>query len=210
MKLLKGNVIGLDVEYIEEISEETHHPTKKPALLQLCDEHSVLLIQLKNGLESRLPRRTLQLLCDPKIIKVGVGIHNDCASLVRAYRDRFFQNGHIIRQPVSILELSHLAHELDRPSTWESGYYSLAGLCERYLGKKLCKNGNSHRGGWSDRLSEKQINYAANDVTSALQIFLKLKSRADKMGKKIDIGKLCQPIDVPAICRKANVTHDKR
>ncbi|WVW82807.1 hypothetical protein I302_104818 [Kwoniella bestiolae CBS 10118] len=201
VKTLEGDVVGLDVEYDSHtiLSSGSY----KPALLQLCDAKTVLLIQLKNGMDTALPKTVIQLLCNPNILKVGVGNHNDCANLIRAYRLQFRRNGSIVKQPKSFLELEDHARHVD-PSLWSNHEtHGLSGLSQTYLGKRLVKNCHNHKGGWMEELTQDQKDYAANDATSSLQIYLELMSRSNAMGKQLDMKKLCRPVDVAAVLRRA-------
>ncbi|WWC89823.1 uncharacterized protein L201_004751 [Kwoniella dendrophila CBS 6074] len=209
IKLLKGKTIGLDVVYVPRTNEmriSNSLLANKPALLQICDENVVLLIHLNQDFATTLPKAVIQLLCDPEITKVGVGIHNDCINLIRAYAGQFDEQNRVVRRPTSVLEIVDVARVIE-PSSWpNSARPCLAVFCKRFLGTELDKNIDNHKGSWNDELTEDQMSYAANDVTSSLHIFLEIQRLAKGMGKTINVKELSQPINTPAICQKILAT----
>ena len=149
-------IVGLDVEWVNN---------GKIALMQLALPNGQCLLIRLNRLKS-IPDELCQLLNDKYILKVGVGIKEDCLKLVSDYNctcHNWMDIRHLVRlrrQHCKKLGMEGIAKEvlnlsLDkdwriRASDWEEG---------------VNKNGN---------LSPRQVEYAANDALVALSVAIHL------------------------------------
>lgn len=95
-------------------------------------------------------------------MKVGVAIHNDAKYLMSDYGLKC----------EGYLDLRNLArHVGEKPQ-------GLAGLAKDHLGVELDKNWRIRCSNWEDNyLTQKQINYAAQDALVAVEIFHKLNKK---------------------------------
>ncbi|KAG9099429.1 hypothetical protein FS749_001289 [Ceratobasidium sp. UAMH 11750] len=114
------------------------------------------------------PERLREVLEDPNIVKVGVGIAGDAKKLWRDHA-------------VSLLgavELSHFARSADE-SRWGMGksheLISLTRLLEAYRSRRLCK-GKTRMSNWELPLTVQQMDYAASDGLAGYLIYQHLKS----------------------------------
>ncbi len=97
------------------------------------------------------------MLADPKIIKTGVGIHDDMAALARIYPF----------MPQSCVDLGTVAKANNLPNQ------GLRTLAANLFGWRISKG--SQCSNWSSRnLSPRQIAYAATDAWIGRLIYLKL------------------------------------
>lgn len=167
--LVKYPVLGFDCEWV------TRGFYRGPvALLQLSSTSGFTsLIRLS---ELRyIPRDLRQLLEDERVLKVGVGSNNDADHLRYDY-------GVVVR---GTADLSNMALGLlGKPG-------GLAKLSESYIGVKLDKDLNIIRSDWSiQKLSAKQIKYAAKDAFVAIEIFKKMSKiyEKKKMHKMVWMG----------------------
>ena len=134
-------VLGFDTE-----TRPTFRKGKlnSPSLVQLAGANAVYLVQL-----AWLPfgEPCAQLLADPKIIKTGVGIHDDMAALARIYPF----------MPQSCVDLGTVAKANNLPNQ------GLRTLAANLFGWRISKG--SQCSNWSSRnLSPRQIAYAATDA----------------------------------------------
>ena len=144
-------VLGFDTE-----TRPTFRKGKlnSPSLVQLAGANAVYLVQL-----AWLPfgEPCAQLLADPKIIKTGVGIHDDMAALARIYPF----------MPQSCVDLGTVAKANNLPNQ------GLRTLAANLFGWRISKG--SQCSNWSSRnLSPRQIAYAATDAWIGRLIYLKL------------------------------------
>nr|XP_031861093.1 uncharacterized protein CI109_003453 [Kwoniella shandongensis]KAA5528165.1 hypothetical protein CI109_003453 [Kwoniella shandongensis] len=202
----------------------------RTALVQLCDEKMVILIHL--GENTDLPQKVIEIIRDPSIYKLGVQVKGDGQKLLRDFPEHFDplpsssdttergdseaisevdnrRTRH--RGPSGLLELSHMARAID-PITVGPGstLIKLATLCRTYLEKELDKSDDVRRGNWFGVLDRSQRDYAANDVYSSLQIFLKLRSLAEQRGIPLNLDSYCSSVGVPLTLAKpksANTTN---
>ncbi|WRT67396.1 uncharacterized protein IL334_004367 [Kwoniella shivajii] len=215
---LVGPVLGFDVEYVQLPDYCDQHP----ALLQFCDEHLIVLVQLPifQDRNTPIPSKAIEILCDKSIYKTGANIYSDIIRLVNMYHGQFrpprMLSNHLpvcsvmddtpveegdrimieeakrprAHVPVCLLELACLAANYYNPfSSWRGLQISLKALCARHIGKRLRKGGNCHQGQWTDSLTKKQKNYAANDVYASFLIYSELKKVSMQKGCPFDLHK---------------------
>lgn len=126
-----------------------------PALIQLASANAVYIIQL-----GWLPfgEYCAELLADPNIIKVGVGIGDDMRALAKV---RHFE-------PAGLVDLAEVAQK--------NGFQShgLRTLAASLFGWRISKG--SQCSNWSVRqLSPRQVAYAATDAWIGRMIYLRLR-----------------------------------
>lgn len=126
-----------------------------PALIQLASAKSVYIVQL-----GWLPfgDHCAELLEDPAIVKVGVGIGEDMRALARVHPF----------QPAGLVDLADVA----RKNNFQS--HGLRTLAASLFGWRISKG--SQCSNWSVRqLSPRQIAYAATDAWIGRMIYLRLR-----------------------------------
>lgn len=122
-------------------------PQGRTAVIQLADQHTVVVYHLPNNGE--LGPGLQEILNDGSRIKTGVNIGNDARKL---WRDKLIPNS------AGMFELSYIAHLVD-PEIWTSSarLISLARLTEHYLGVPLDKTEGIRVSAWNDDLNAEQI-----------------------------------------------------
>ncbi len=149
--LLRENVLGFDTE--TRPSFQKGH-LNKVALLQLAARNKVFLFRLQkiNTLEPLIP-----ILCNPKIIKTGVAIHDDTKMLKRM--KNFV--------PAGFVDLQNFVKSF---GIEEAGLQKLAAIV---LGVRISKG--QQLSNWeADFFTEAQIRYAATDAWVCYEIFNKI------------------------------------
>jgi len=138
---LKGPLIGLDCEWVGQ---------NKVALLQIADSQGTCLL-LRLNLIGSVPDFIVNMLVNPKIIKVGVNIQEDAGKLHREFGV----------STAGWVDMRHLAKKF-RPDQRKLG---LAGIAQAFLDVKLDKDWRVSASDWeAETLTKKQINYAADDA----------------------------------------------
>ncbi|KAF9036505.1 ribonuclease H-like protein [Hymenopellis radicata] len=154
---------GFDLEWRPSfVKGEMEHPV---SLVQIATSDIAFLFQV-SAMDS-FPSRLKELLENPAVLKVGVGIQNDVKKL---YRD---WNVSVL----SCVDLSLLARSVDN-ARWKGRYsdpIGLARLVESYFNCVLPK-GRISRSNWAATLSEEQQLYAANDAHAGYAIYAHLHS----------------------------------
>lgn len=148
-----GGILGLDVESVPTGRFFRSKPTVQGSVtVQLATPHGALVVQLlrSNGRPSRACHPILQaVLSDESIVKVGVGIDDDCVDLYECFGT----------ETRSRLDLLGLQLDDDR-----SGL-GVASLAEHLLGLELHKPKKISMSNWSlVPLSDRQLVYAARDA----------------------------------------------
>ncbi|KAF8587132.1 ribonuclease H-like protein [Ramaria rubella] len=144
----------------------------KTAVLQLSDEHTILIIQL--SAMKGVPPKLKTIIEAKEVIKIGVNILNDGRKLLRDFDI----------EPAGLLELSSLACLVDRARVPTKRMISLQRIVEMYTGHTLSK-GPVRISNWEAFLNEEQLEYAANDAHSALKVYTKLMQMAQDKGLNI-------------------------
>ena len=127
----------------------------RPSLVQLATDESVFLIQL-----TWLPfgKFLADILSNPKIVKVGVGIRCDMQALANIYPF----------VPQNIIDIGTIAKQNKLPAQ------GLRTLAATIFGWRISKG--SQCSNWSlQELTPKQIIYAATDAWIGRMIYLKMK-----------------------------------
>ncbi|KIM92426.1 hypothetical protein PILCRDRAFT_810481 [Piloderma croceum F 1598] len=167
VETLKGP-LGFDMEW--RVIFRRGAGERKTALIQLSDERTILLMQVSSM--TKFPQKVKEILESPKVIKLGVNIHNDGAKLFRDFGIRAH----------NLVELGALAKHVD-PSFAAVHttrlIVSLAKVVAYYVGKTL-KKGTERVGNWEAQLEGNMIDYAANDTHCAVIVYKKLRSIIDK------------------------------
>lgn len=150
--LVSARIVGFDTE-----TRPTFRKGKlnAPALIQLASANIVYLVQLGN-----LPfgKHVADLLANPDIIKVGVGIKEDMQALGKIYPF----------EPAGLVDLGQVARDNGMPS------HGLRTLAASLFGWRISKG--SQCSNWSARtLSPRQVAYAATDAWIGRMIYLRLK-----------------------------------
>lgn len=154
-------VLGLDCEWISIRGKR--NPV---SLLQLASSSGlcvlVRLLQVTWG-GCPLPKALLELLGDSRVLKVGVGIHEDGCKLFRDY----------CATVRGCVDLRHLAMR-QRKAVF-SGCLSLKSLAQEVLDITLDKSLHLRCSNWeAEELSHAQITYAAQDAHVSMALFFQL------------------------------------
>lgn len=155
-----------------------------PATLQLSTATSVLVLQIAQDghgpiHEGGLPRFIHDLLLDPTIIPVGVGIDDDFVELYRWC----LEHGEDCAGPAWALRSSPVLTRFDMGGIGvgetQRGTIGLARLVEGILGVVLFKTKKLARTHWSRKgdipLTDVEINYAARDAWAGAAILERLQ-----------------------------------
>lgn len=191
--------IGFDLEWPFDKETNINYTT---ALVQLSDEHIILLIHLSKM--AAFPIALKQLVESPDIVKTGFWIANDCGKLMHDFDVN----------PQGCIDLANLAKQVDIANLQQRGFcygerhgLSFDSLARLYLGKRLAKEDGLRKSNWSLALSEEQLEYAANDAHCGLTLLKKLLGIAEYKGIPIEYSVLAAEIAKDALQRKA--THDR-
>lgn len=145
--LFKQKVIGFDTESRPAFFKGQKFPV---SIIQLATNDEAFIFQLRFV---PFAGRLVELLSNPDIIKVGVGVQDDIRRLNELYR--FKQS--------SFYDLSA---EMKKKGLIQSGARALTA---RFLGRKLVKS--AQKTNWShSHLTERQLEYAATDAWICLQL----------------------------------------
>lgn len=152
--LRSSEIVGFDTETKPSFTKGVTH---KVALLQLANaEQSYIFRLIRLSDEAKAPLRAI--IEDKKLIKVGVGIHDDARILRSDYE----------WTPAGMLEIRRLTVENQMQVGSLSKIYALL------YGKRLTKG--QRLSDWEkETLTEAQINYAGLDAWAGLRIFDALK-----------------------------------
>jgi len=152
-------VLGLDCEWVSEGGK-----ANPVCLLQLATVKGlVLLIRLNTvGL---LPICLKEILASFEVFKVGVAVTGDSSKLVA---DHGLDVG-------GCVDLRHLVLAYRGSNDGHPGKLGLEALAESFLGVSLDKDWKVRAGDWeAETLSERQLNYAANDALVAVNVLWRL------------------------------------
>lgn len=150
---LKGfPVLGIDTETRPSFRKGQ---TNKVALLQISTDDTCFLFRLNR---MGLPSAVIQLLEEPSVVKVGLSLHDDIASLRR--RGDF--------EPQAFVELQEAVRSIGIEDK------SLQKLYANFFGQKISK-GQQLTNWEADALTENQQRYAATDAWACVKIFRELE-----------------------------------
>ncbi len=150
---LKGfPVLGIDTETRPSFRKGQ---TNKVALLQISTDDTCFLFRLNR---MGLPPAVIQLLEEPSVVKVGLSLHDDIASLRR--RGDF--------EPQAFVELQEAVRSIGIEDK------SLQKLYANFFGQKISK-GQQLTNWEADALTENQQRYAATDAWACVKIFRELE-----------------------------------
>jgi ribonuclease D len=155
LALLQGErLLGFDTETRPSFRKGETHPV---ALIQLASERVACLFRLRR---TGLPGPLRRLLADPGIHKVGLGVPDELKRLREEQE----------LEAAGFIDLLPIARRLGvRPQ-------SVRALAAHFLGIRVSKS--SQVSNWErDRLSEKQLRYAATDAWICRQVYRELQTR---------------------------------
>ncbi|KAG8924338.1 hypothetical protein FRC02_010495 [Tulasnella sp. 418] len=158
-RLAGSTVLGFDMEWRPVFQKNV--PQRKVALIQLCDDKTILLLHV--SAMHTIPSKLEGLLSNPSIVKVGVGISGDAQKLFQDYRVMM----------ASTIDLDSLRRIVD-PKSIETckDAMGLVRLVDKYLSHSYRKNRKAQMSNWEHYpLSQAQKDYAANDTYAGKQIF---------------------------------------
>ena len=200
-KTTEQGFIGIDTETKPAMDKGAHNHT---TLLQLSARNSCVMYRL-HKLNHRLPKELLDLLEDATLLKVGIGIIHDMTTL--AYEQ---EQINAIRGCVDLDVVSRTFPELTRTSEQgfklNHGLASLSDLLFQkeekpsssgggggasggkdvfdgipYGGGKFIKNKSISMSNWSqNKLTTKQLNYAASDAWIAYEMAEALSMKVNR------------------------------
>ncbi|HAM98419.1 MAG TPA: 3'-5' exonuclease [Marinilabiliales bacterium] len=149
--LKKQKVLGFDTETKPNFAKGKKNQV---ALLQLATEKSAFIFRIN---KMGLPPELMEVLSDPKIVKVGVAIKDDIKAL---------KNIHSF-EPSGFVEIQEKVKDFQIES------FSLKKLSGLLLGFRISKAQQTSN--WeADQLTEAQIKYAATDAWVSLGIYNRL------------------------------------
>ncbi|MCJ1357329.1 MAG: hypothetical protein MMC33_007325 [Icmadophila ericetorum] len=164
---LDQDVIGFDMEWKPQATG-TDGIKKNVSLIQFASEERVALFHIakyaKDEIQDLVSPTLRQIMENPGITKVGVGVKADCTRLLK----------HLKIQAAGIFELSHLYKLLkfltgDLPKV-DKRLIGLAQQVEEHLQLPLWK-GEVRASAWNQDLNYEQIQYAASDSYAGLKLF---------------------------------------
>ena len=150
--LIKEKVLGFDTETRPAFKKGQSY---LPSLLQLAGTKVVYLFQLS---QCGLTDSIIILLSNVNIIKSGVAINQDLTELQQILNF----------EPAGFVDLGDIARSKGLP------HHGLRGLAAYLLKFRISKSGRTSN--WSaNRLTKKQIKYAATDAWVGRELYLKYK-----------------------------------
>ncbi|HSR66439.1 MAG TPA: 3'-5' exonuclease [Acidobacteriota bacterium] len=150
----EAEILGFDTETRPAFKKGSYFP---PALLQLATEAAVYLFQIS---QIGLIKGLRDIMADPKVLKVGVGLDYDVRELRKLARFK----------PASFLDVGEQAKRagMDR--------VSLRTLAATFLGFRISKGAKCSN--WAvSNLKKSQIKYAATDAWVSREIYLFMAGR---------------------------------
>jgi len=165
--LMQARYVGFDTE-----SKPTFRKGEKStgiALIQICTHETCYLFQMRH-ISDITPMG--KIIGHAKIIKIGVGLRDDLTKLRELFKC----------QPESIVDLSKIFRSFGRKNS--IGSKQLVALV---LKKRLRKSKRATTSNWAvDTLSPMQIQYAADDAFSSVDVYLKLREVFASCAKFMD------------------------
>ncbi|EAL68469.2 3'-5' exonuclease domain-containing protein [Dictyostelium discoideum AX4] len=182
-------IIGFDAEWgnpnsifddkIDDKTTKTHY-NHKVALIQLSSKNETFLIQVSQM--EKIPISLEQILTDPRLIKVGVAVSQDAATIFQTFS--VVTKGYVDLVPIA------------RLTNYEGN--GLASLALNVMNVTLNKSNKIRCGHWENKkLSNDQIHYAAADAWVGREIFEIMfntykNSKTDPNDKKDLVYTLCR------------------
>jgi ribonuclease D len=159
--LLAADVIGFDTESKPTFAKG--EVSTGPHLVQLATDELAFLFQTATPAGNALAFTVLQpVLASASILKVGFGLGDD----VRRLKTKF---------GIELRNVLDLSTALRRRG--EKNPLGARSAVERFFGQRLQKSKRITTTNWSlPRLSEKQLQYAADDAHAALKIYRRWKA----------------------------------
>ena len=152
-------VLGLDCEWVSEGGK-----ANPVCLLQLATVKGLVLLIRLNTV-GPLPISLKEILASFEVFKVGVAVTGDSRKLVADYG----------LDVGGCVDLRHLVLAYRGPNAGHPGKLGLEALAESFLGVSLDKDWRVRAGDWeAETLSERQLNYAANDALVAVNVLWRL------------------------------------
>ncbi|KAJ9096429.1 hypothetical protein QFC21_005251 [Naganishia friedmannii] len=195
LSMIKGNAIAFDMEWPfskgrkrvvlpgGKFDMQGFAKQGKTALVQVGDDNLIVLVHL--SMMKEFPSKLREIVEDPKVYKLGVNVIGDAQKLVRDYGNLYMKG---------VLDLSYIARAVDAANCKPGGSkIALAKLCEAYTGCELDK-GPVRQSDWSKRLSQAQMDYAANDVYSTMVIYNTLMSLDREQGINLNLATYSQDL----------------
>ncbi|KAH7101842.1 ribonuclease H-like protein [Auriculariales sp. MPI-PUGE-AT-0066] len=152
--------LGLDLEW--RPCFRAGEKENKVATIQICDATTVIVAQIAGM--TKIPSQLKTVLETPDIIKCGLAISGDGSKLLRDWDVA----------PKALLDLGQMAIQADSNAPLRPSLQFLVG---KYLQRNLDK-GKVRTSNWERKLTQAQIDYAANDAFCGLQVYYVLKSIA--------------------------------
>ncbi|KIJ33547.1 hypothetical protein M422DRAFT_35468 [Sphaerobolus stellatus SS14] len=160
----------------------------KTAVIQVCDEKTILIIQL-SAMRPTFPEKLKELVESPTTYKLGLNIGGDGKKLFRDYGI----------SPKGLVDLGDLMHYVDKEhmATRNRKRIPLQEIVEYYTDHTLDK-GPVRTSNWElNPLSHEQLAYAANDAHCALRVYNIMKQRAEDKGLVFDIAQFADRVSEP-------------
>eukprot|EP01083_Nonionella_stella_P126559 383102_1 len=161
----KHTLLGLDCEWTPSMPQ-FHQKQYKIGLFQLATDTTILLIRL-NKMNYVIPESLQSLLTNDKILKCGVGIHQDVTKIFRDYGIKTMG----VIELNDIYKLSSYFDPSDmRTKSLKTMYQITCGQSMKYKHKTVTlSHWNSY-----DALTMPQVHYAADDALVGQTMFIRL------------------------------------
>eukprot|EP00970_Alexandrium_tamarense_P010651 scaffold2187_cov180-Alexandrium_tamarense.AAC.7 len=206
------SILGFDVE---QVAKPPWNPDRQslpdgPSTIQLSTPDSCLIVQLAicgDGSTRHAPDILRQVINNPNIIKVGVGIDDDALECYRWSRESYRSIKRSIEYPKGVSSSMEKQQQQPQQQLWEmtsrfdlgcilpkdnpSRRSGLRDLAQTILGVEMIKNKRLAMSNWAVRhLTMEQISYAARDAWVAAAIMEKLqKDNEQVFGTKALLAK---------------------
>lgn len=173
-------VLGMDVEWRPAWRAGVHN---KVALVQLGTPKSVLLVQL-NRFKDGFPKALSSILKSEKILKCGVGVHDDLKLLTTDYGvaySTFQEIGTAARRLLQQQRQQDHQQQLQDRTT-----FGLQSMAKLFLDVDVPKPKRVRMGNWEARvLTDEQIVYAAYDALVSRDIYDAIEAQGGFDAKEV-------------------------
>ncbi|XP_042856535.1 exonuclease 3'-5' domain-containing protein 2-like isoform X2 [Penaeus japonicus] len=166
VQVKNDGAVGFDCEWVH-----VKNKRRPVALLQLASSMGMCVLIRISQMKDEIPKTLKAFLEDGKVLKVGVDSLKDGNYLASDY-------GLMVHGCVDLRHLAvqcQQANDLDRSPRKQSNGLGLNALTEMYLGRSLDKSWRVRASDWeAEKLTQRQIRYAAEDALSGIHILIKM------------------------------------
>ena len=181
-------IIGVDTETCcsRQWKGELPHKT---SLLQLSSRSSCVIYRL-NKLQGKLPAELVNFLENPGLLKTGVQLKQDMATLMYEQEQINTINGCVELSTLAKAQAKHIPQLARKDDEGKSIGHGLKSLSDVLLtGGTFHKNKRIARSNWSKTLSTKMLSYAATDAWIGCELGVAMNNTITETGSSTDISK---------------------